>query len=538
MKFQTCHNCTREAVLAISISVAVALTCPRSAAAPPAGKDREPKEPTKDARGQLQVVPVPSWKKTTIGLPAEDDVNGDTWRPARDYVAGWYARVLKERQESRRPTIPPAVPVGHSDFVTFMTDRTVSCCSLRPTALFGHPLKAGDIAWAGELDCGLLRIAGNLGPRTLVDSWMRQAKPETRCDAFFHRTLSTSVSISDGYAHTMDELAIVPLDGVIGPESEASLSAPLSFNSIKAIDLESGKLFTKQPEGDWNTLVPKKPRPKGFVLSSPLSKDGRWYLVCEIDGKVSARCFAWQKFAKLWQTREPNRIKDSTIWDTELAKPPDELWKDLFRRIHAIHVVLTGNLAICPTNLGRVVAVEEKTGKIKWTHEYAPLDAKRFPTFAPEWFVIPPVVAGDKYVYAPADFPELLCLNVADGKKVWSVKKGDGLFPAVVGDQVLVIGEKTVRSLSLKDGTEQWKLDLPGLPCGRGAVLGDTYLVPVSEPKTWRGMIAVVDLKAGKIAEVLKPEKDEPIGNLVVHQEFLISQTLTEIAVFPIKKRE
>jgi hypothetical protein len=35
---------------------------------------------------------------------------------------------------------------------------------------------------------------------------------------------------------------------------------------------------------------------------------------------------------------------------------------------------------------------------------------------------------------------------------------------------------------------------------------------------------------------MLKPDKDEPIGNLVVHQEFLISQTLTEIAVFPIRK--
>ena len=101
-----------------------------------------------------------------------------------------------------------------------------------------------------------------------------------------------------------------------------------------------------------------------------------------------------------------------------------------------------------------------------------------------------------------------------------------------------MVGEKTVRALSLKDGSEHGRLDLPGLPCGRGAVLGETYLVPVSEPKTWQGMIAIVDLKAGQGREVLKPEKDEPIGNLVVHQEFLISQTLTEIAVFPIKKKE
>jgi hypothetical protein len=34
----------------------------------------------------------------------------------------------------------------------------------------------------------------------------------------------------------------------------------------------------------------------------------------------------------------------------------------------------------------------------------------------------------------------------------------------------------------------------------------------------------------------LRPDKDESIGKLVVHQEFLISQALTEIAVFPITK--
>lgn len=172
---------------------------------------------------------------------------------------------------------------------------------------------------------------------------------------------------------------------------------------------------------------------------------------------------------------------------------------------------------------------------------HPPEDAIKWLTghsFAPEWVVVPPVVAGDQYVYAPADFPELLCLNVADGKKAWGAKKGDGLYPAVVGERVLVVGEKTVRCLSLKDGSEQWKADLPGLPCGRAAVLGDTYLVPVSEPETWKGLIAVVDLKAGKVAEVLRPEKDEPVGNLVVHQDVLISQTLTELAVFPIRKKE
>ncbi len=58
----------------------------------------------------------------------------------------------------------------------------------------------------------------------------------------------------------------------------------------------------------------------------------------------------------------------------------------------------------------------------------------------------------------------------------------------------------------------------------------------MADPKTWRGQIAVVDPKAGKIIELLKPEKDEPIGNLVIHGEHLLTQTLTEIAVNPLRK--
>ena len=143
---------------------------------------------------------------------------------------------------------------------------------------------------------------------------------------------------------------------------------------------------------------------------------------------------------------------------------------------------------------------------------------------------------GDRLIIALADAPELLCLDLADGKEIWSSNKGDGLYPAVIGEQVLLIGEKGVRSLRVKDGSEQWKLVLPGLSCGRGAVLGDTYLVPISDPNTDRGMIVVIDLKAGKVNEVLHPDKDEPIGNLVVHEDVLLSQTLTEIAVDPMKR--
>src|SRR4029078_4293153 len=53
------------------------------------------------------------------------------------------------------------------------------------------------------------------------------------------------------------------------------------------------------------------------------------------------------------------------------------------RHILAIHLTAAGDLVLCPTHLGRVVAVEAKTGKVRWTHEDPPLDATTFATFAP-----------------------------------------------------------------------------------------------------------------------------------------------------------
>ena len=103
----------------------------------------------------------------------------------------------------------------------------------------------------------------------------------------------------------------------------------------------------------------------------------------------------------------------------------------------------------------------------------------------------------------------------------------------MVGDRVLVVGETAVRCLGLKDGSEQWKADLPGQTCGRGAVLGDTYLVPVADPKTGKGRIAVADLKGRTVAEVW--DVDGPIGNLVVHEGHLLCQGLTDVAVFRLR---
>jgi outer membrane protein assembly factor BamB len=305
---------------------------------------------------------------------------------------------------------------------------------------------------------------------------------------------------------------------------------------VRVWDRLTGKLLLKIPDD-----LESKEIPDGVYLGVPLIDGDRVYLVYEQAGALRVRCLSMAEYRNSWKPGVIRSDEAGKIWDYQVDPRgfrPLAVTRDVHCRTHATWIVRAGPNIIVPTPWF-VTAMDAETGERKWVQPYLQRPPRNgLETVVPAWVVVPPVVVGDKYLYSPADFPELLCLNVADGKKVWSAKKGDGLYPAVVGERVLVIGEKTVRSLALKDGSEQWKADLPGLPCGRGAVLGDTYLVPVSEPKTWKGLIAVVDLKAGKVVEVLRSEKDEPIGNLVVHQDFLISQTLTEIAVFPIKKKE
>ncbi len=497
--------------------LAVLTICSLTPAGPPEGK-----EPAKAA---VKPVLVPLWKKTTVGLPKEDDLFWKENSPAAEWLTSQYDQVTNERRKSARPLIPAAVPMGHGNGLLYANDNSIAFVSLREDKSYDPSIKPGEILWASEFESWVGYRNGRT--RATVDQWLTIHAEEVN-SLLFNRTLCCSFRVIDGSVCFIDETAIpVPAKQVQHVLSglqkrianskdlrDWELAERLAGNQLKASDHETGKLVAKL-KGDFALG-------RIHYLGAPIGFGGKLFVVDEKEGKVELS-------ARLGTNQ-------ATIWSTELAKAPTPLVADPHRRIHSIHLVQAGDLILCPTHLGRVVAVEAKSGKIKWTHEYAPLNAKRFPTFAPEWIVVPPVVVGDKYIYAPADFPELLCLNVADGKKVWSVKKGDGLYPAVVGEQVLVIGEKTLRSLNLKDGSERWKLDLPGLPCGRGAMLGDKYLVPVSEPKTWRGMIAMVDVKNGKITEVLKPDKDEPIGNLVVHQDFLISQTLTEIAVFPIKK--
>jgi len=517
------------------------LTGEDAIAAPPEGKGSEPKDAEKEGRVDGKPVLTPIWKKTTLGLPPEEDFQAEQFKPVQEWVSEQFKEVVKRRQATGRPLIPPAVPVGIGHVVAYMTERSVAARYLTHMVVEDQVFMRGELAWESQTDNSLVFMSRDSKTRTMTADWFKRYKADSITNAFFERTLSAAISAGTGEVCAVDEAGLLPPEELVragygfGP-----LEYVVKSNSLRLIDLQSGKIKIKLPD-DIRAPRPARARPTRFWLGASLNDGGLWYSVYEQEKSplsLRLQCIDFDKYLTLLQTGVGEWEAASTLWDTEVWQATVPLFEDVSRRLHAVPLIKSGGLIICPTNLGRIAAVAAETGKVAWTYDYSAPRFRALPSSLSDWVVVRPVVAQDRYIYAPVGFSELLCLNVADGKKVWSAKKGDGLYPAVVGEQVLVIGEKSVRSLNLKDGSELWKLDLPGLPCGRGTLLGETYLVPISEPKTWRGMIAVVDLKAGKVTEVLKPEKDEPIGNLVVHKDFLISQTLTEIAVFPIRKKD
>ncbi|HEX3147419.1 MAG TPA: PQQ-binding-like beta-propeller repeat protein [Gemmataceae bacterium] len=478
----------------------------------------------------------PIWKTTTIGLPTSDDLTAEVNRPAVDYIKALYQLTEVKARELNRPIIPPAVPIGNGGLVYYTNNHGVAVRTVTFGTAFGERFQRGELFWASEGDFDLHNMTRELGQRVLLDAWRTAPSYSPICDAVLNQTSCRQIAIQGDFVLHVDDAGFLP-----PPKKPEDVLVSYGVHNdavgrtlIRDIDIPSGKLLRKFGNFEWL----KDSRGSDFiVLGLPLVDGDARIFLTERGVQVHLLKIDFPKYCAAHFNSGPDRaIEASRKWEIELARAPKRLIDDPHRRTHALHLVEAQGLIIAPTNLGRIVAVDSVSGKIRWTHEYAAIKAKRFPTFLPEWIVVPPVVVRDRYVYAPADFPELLCLNATDGKKIWTAKKGDGLYPAVVGEQVLVIGRTSIRSLKLLDGAEQWKVDLPGLPCGRGVVLGDNYLVPVSEPKTWKGLIAVVDLKTTKLVDVLRPEKNQPIGNLVVHQDFLISQTLTELAVFPIKK--
>lgn len=171
------------------------------------------------------------------------------------------------------------------------------------------------------------------------------------------------------------------------------------------------------------------------------------------------------------QWRGPNRdsISTETGWRTDWSNEPKKLWETSVGVGLSSVVVSQGRLFTLGNSNDRdtISCLDSVTGKLNWSHSYA---CKLDPNSYEGGPSSTPTVDHDR-VYTLSKEGHLFCLDVADGKVVWSrhiVKDwgaeppqwGFAASPLVLGDTLIITaGGNGTACLALKktDGSVIWK---------------------------------------------------------------------------------
>ena len=146
---------------------------------------------------------------------------------------------------------------------------------------------------------------------------------------------------------------------------------------------------------------------------------------------------------------------------------------------------------IWTSNVGFFTALDPIDGSIEWLHEYAPLSNRGLRESIRDerrWHVNPVLpIGGGRFLVAPQDSGELLCVDSRDGAIEWSSYRGEHSTLVGASDQLCYVAGSTLEAVQLrgeKQGQTLWTYDLfrDGLtPQGRAVLAGDRLYVPTSD---------------------------------------------------------
>lgn len=306
--------------------------------------------------------------------------------------------------------------------------------------------------------------------------------------------------------------------------------APRPYNRLAAYDLRSGKL-------KWNLggsgSDPELPEAGVFFLGPPLPLMGELYVLGESKGEI--RLLALK--AK----------SGEVLWSQQLSVVDREILSDATRRMAGASPSYADGILICPTVNRSVVALELATRSLLWGYSYrddAPADSDRQvfgfgmhatlpPRLTARWSDATATIVDGHVLVTPPDSNEIQCLNLLDGRLLWSQPRQDDLYLAGVSQgNVLLVGRDHLRAVRLEDGEPAWNghtalFPQGSQPSGRGFMSGDRYYVPLSSAE-----VLAVAMDTGTIAHVFQARSGTVPGNLVCYQGNILSQRADALEAF------
>jgi outer membrane protein assembly factor BamB len=264
-----------------------------------------------------------------------------------------------------------------------------------------------------------------------------------------------------------------------------------------------------------------EPRLAGVrFLGAPVPRNGRLYAIVELKGAIWLMVLA----------AETGRLQ----WSQELAVVREEDGTSDFRRMAgAVPSISAEEIIVCPTSGGVVVAVDLTTQELLWAYRYPrkirgvsdPYRGVR-PRMEQDgrWIDAGVTIAADRVLITPPESDEMHCLDLHDGRPLWTRKRGDDLFLACAADGTgLLVGQRQVTAIHLADGRPAWPAPLAipdeGRPSGRGVFVGAHYFLPLTTCE-----VVQVSLGGGQIDGRFKSLRESVPGNLVWHNGLFVSQ--------------
>jgi outer membrane protein assembly factor BamB len=327
-----------------------------------------------------------------------------------------------------------------------------------------------------------------------------------------------------GGAFSVDEECVYLVEDVLSGDSESKVLSDNILSAREHFHSREGNLRWQVGGRDGSG----EPRLAGmYFLGPPLAWQGGLYVLAESKGALSLAVL--------------DRLTGRLSWSQELALVEQKISEDLLRLVGgATPSISTEEIIVCPTSGGVVVALDLTTRSLLWAYRYvqrvptqpASLDdsesAPRLDQFD-RWLDGTVSIAKGRVVLTPLESREIHCLDLSDGRPVWTKAREDGMFVACVTDELaVVVGRSAVRAHRMSDGEIAWTLPFAGsFPAGRGVFAGDRYYLPVTA-----AAVLEIELRSGTLAAAHKSPRELPVGNLIWHQGLFVSQGPAALEIF------
>ena len=486
---------------------------------------------------------VPRWPEQGVSLltdaTADPDHAAETAVSQRLQTSGQKLLNLY-RRKTLNTLLPRSSPLVVGDVVLVRSFSTLSA----------RHLHTGELLWESLPEATFESFALD-GPEALTDPILEfMVRQRLLGDATYALLSSDGIAVyaveDSGFARALNR------PGKQGPVHLAST------NRLVAFDLHNGRRLwefdgTQEPApGD--PLPPPANRSGIYFHGPPLPLGQQLYAIGEQAGRIALFVLEGQPAATSHPpgTAQPGPRNDSTItirWQQELEQTQQPLDTSPRRRLSGGTPSAAGEVLVCPTGNGSLVAVDLALRTLLWRYRVVKAAAKaprqgffrraaQQPDSSRPILTVPTGWSGetvtltDRHVLATVPGSgELLCLELRTGRVLWKAPREDSLFVAGVLDgHVVLTGERRVRCLALSDGQPVWKqpLEIP-CPTGRGFIRNHVLYLPVPE-----NAILLVDTRTGQRIRLAGIPGNLPPGNLVGTRGVLLSSDGGRLLAMPL----